>query len=111
LSAFTEDSRPRHQSTYVLMRRLLRESVRPYRGWLVLALLCMAVMATATAMTAWLMKPVVNDVFFAANSDLLWIIGGAVMAAFVVKGLANYAQATLMAYGGLHIVAVNQNRP
>ena len=110
LSAFTENSRPRHQSTYVLMRRLLRESVRPYRGWLVLALLCMAVMATATAMTAWLMKPVVNDVFFAANSDMLWIVGGAVMAAFVVKGLANYAQATLMAYVGLHIVADNQNR-
>ena len=92
------------------MRRLLRESVRPYRGWLVLALLCMAVMATATAMTAWLMKPVVNDVFFAANNDMLWIVGGAVMAAFVVKGLANYAQATLMAYVGLHIVADNQNR-
>ncbi len=92
------------------MRRLLRESVRPYRGWLIAALLCMAVMATATALTAWLMKPVVNDVFFAANSDLLWIIGGAVMAAFVVKGLANYAQATLMAYVGLHIIADNQNR-
>ena len=92
------------------MRRLLRESVRPYRGWLVLALLCMAVMATATALTAWLMKPVVNDVFFAANRDMLWIIGGAVMAAFVIKGLANYAQATLMAYVGLHIVADNQNR-
>ncbi|MFB3134152.1 MAG: ABC transporter ATP-binding protein, partial [Rhodospirillales bacterium] len=110
MSAFTEDSRPRHQSTYVLMRRLLRESVRPYRGWLIAALLCMAVMATATALTAWLMKPVVNDVFFAENSDMLWIIGGAVMAAFVIKGLANYAQATLMAYVGLHIIADNQNR-
>ena len=92
------------------MRRLLRESVRPYRGWLIAALLCMAVMATATALTAWLMKPVVNDVFFAENSDMLWIIGGAVMAAFVIKGLANYAQATLMAYVGLHIIADNQNR-
>ena len=92
------------------MRRLLRESVRPYRGLLIAALLCMAVMATATALTAWLMQPVVNDVFFAENSDMLWIIGGAVMAAFVIKGLANYAQATLMAYVGLHIIADNQNR-
>ena len=92
------------------MRRLLRESVRPYRGWLILALLCMAVMAAATALTAWLMKPVVNDVFFAGNQDMLWIIGGAVMATFVIKGLANYAQATLMGYVGLHIIADNQNR-
>jgi subfamily B ATP-binding cassette protein MsbA len=92
------------------MRRLLRESVRPYRGWLILALLCMAVMAAATALTAWLMKPVVNDVFFAGNQDMLWIISGAVLAAFVIKGLANYAQATLMGYVGLHIIADNQNR-
>ena len=92
------------------MRRLLRESVRPYRGWLILALLCMAVMAAATALTAWLMKPVVNDVFFDGNQDMLWIVGGAVMATFVVKGLANYAQATLMGYVGLHIVADLQNR-
>ena len=92
------------------MRRLLRESVRPYRGWLIAALLCMAVMAAATALTAWLMKPVVNDVFFDGNQDMLWIVGGAVMATFVVKGLANYAQATLMAYVGLHIIADLQNR-
>jgi subfamily B ATP-binding cassette protein MsbA len=103
------DSR-RHQASYPLLRRLLKESVRPYAVWLALALLCMAAMAGATALSAWLMKPVVNDVFIGRNAEVLWLVAGAVVATFLVKGLANYAQATLMSYVGMRIVADNQNR-
>ncbi|MDP6785892.1 MAG: ABC transporter transmembrane domain-containing protein [Rhodospirillales bacterium] len=92
------------------MRRLLRESVRRYLGWIALAVACMAVMAAATALSAWLMKPVVNDVFVDKNRDILWLVGGAVLAAFLIKGLANYGQATLMSFVGLKIVADTQNR-
>ena len=99
-----------HTSTVALMRRLLRDSVRPYAGWLVLAVLCMAVMAAATASSAWLMKPVVNDVFIGRDPTMLWLVGGAVLATFLIKGLANYAQSTLMSFVGLRIVADTQNR-
>ncbi len=99
-----------HTSTVALMRRLLRDSVRPYAGWLVLAVLCMAVMAAATASSAWLMKPVVNDVFIGRDPAMLWLVGGAVLATFLIKGLANYAQSTLMSFVGLRIVADTQNR-
>ena len=99
-----------HASTYLLMRRLLRESVRPYLGWLALAVVFMVMMAGATALSAWLMKPVVNDVFIGRDPAMLWLIGGAVLATFLVKGLANYAQASLMSFVGLRIVSDNQNR-
>ena len=99
-----------HASTSLLMRRLVRESVRPYLGWLALALVFMAVMAGATALSAWLMKPVVNDVFVGRDPAMLWLVGGAVLATFLVKGLANYGQARLMSFVGLRIVADNQNR-
>ncbi len=102
--------RPRHKSSAVLLRRLLSENVRPYAGVMALAMVCMAVMAGATALTAWLMKPVVNEVFIDHDLDILWLIGGAVLATFAVKGVANYAQATLMNYAGMHIIADNQNR-
>jgi ATP-binding cassette, subfamily B, bacterial MsbA len=92
------------------MRRLWRESINPYFGWLVLAVFCMAVMAAATAFSAWLMEPVVNEVFIAQNKALLWPLGGAVLATFLIKGLANYAQAMLMSFVGLRIIADNQNR-
>ncbi len=109
----TEDTAlgtPRHKSTVVLMRRLLRENVSHYKGRIGLALICMALVAGATAMTAWLMKPVVNEIFIAKQEGILWLIGGAVLVTFTVKGLANYGQATLMSYVGTRIIADNQNR-
>jgi len=92
------------------MSRLWRENIRPYLGWLLTALVFMAIMAGANALSAWLMKPVVNEIFVAKNEDMLWLIGMAVFATFAVKGLANFVQATIMARVGFHIVADMQKR-
>ena len=92
------------------MARLWRECIRGYFGWLLLALVFMGLMAGATALSAWLMKPVVNDIFINRDRDMLWWIGGAVLATFAVKGIANYVQASLMAFVGLRIVADMQKR-
>ncbi len=99
-----------HQPTHLLLGRLIRDSVRLYLPWLLLALLCMAVMAGATAASAWLMEPVVNEVFIQRNKSMLWLIGGAVLATFLIKGVANYAQASIMSFVGLRIVADSQRR-
>ena len=101
---------PTHATTASLLGRLLRESMRGYGRWFMAALVCMALMAAATAASAWLMEPVVNDIFVARNEAMLMPVGLAVFGVFVVKGLANYGQATLMAYVGLRIVTDNQNR-
>jgi len=92
------------------MGRLWRESIRHYFGWLVLAVFCMALMAAATAFSAWLMEPVVNEVFIAENQAMLWPLGIAVVVTFLVKGAANYGQSVLMSLVGFRIIADNQNR-
>ena len=92
------------------MRRLWGECIRQYLGWIVLAVACMAVMAAATAFSAWLMEPVVNEVFIGENRDMLWPLGLAVFATFFIKGLANYGQSVLMSIVGFRIIADNQNR-
>lgn len=99
-----------HQSTRLLLLRLLRENVRHYKGVLALALFFMALMAGSTAANAWLMKPVVNEVFIGRNEQMLWLVAGAVLATFVVKGVSNYAQQVLMSFVGFRIIADNQNR-
>lgn len=101
---------PAHASTANLLGRLFRESMRGYARWFFAALACMALMAAATAASAWLMEPVVNDIFVNRDESMLMPVGLAVFAVFIVKGLANYGQATLMAYVGLRIVTDNQNR-
>jgi len=101
---------PDHQSTSALLRRLLAESVRPYIGWIAVALVCMGLMAGATAFSAWLMEPVVNDIFIAKDEAMLWFLAPIVVGTFVVKGAANYGQSVLMSKVGLRIVADNQKR-
>ncbi|HLJ63884.1 MAG TPA: hypothetical protein VKT70_07255, partial [Stellaceae bacterium] len=53
---FTHATRP-------LAARLMRETLRPYIGRMVLAFLCMAVVALSTAANAWLMEPMLDRVF------------------------------------------------
>lgn len=101
---------PQYQSTRVLLRRLIRECVRPYVGWLAFAVVCMVVVAATTALSAWLMEPVVNEVFIAKRLDTLWLVSAAILATFGLKGAANYGQSLLMSKVGLRIVADNQNR-
>ena len=101
---------PAHASTASLLGRLLKESMRGYMRWFLAALVCMAVMAGATALSAWLMEPVVNDIFVNRDESMLMPVGFAVFAVFITKGLANFGQATLMAYVGLRIVTDYQNR-
>jgi subfamily B ATP-binding cassette protein MsbA len=98
------------ERSFSLLRRLLREQVAPYRFHIAAALACMAVVAGMTALSAWLLKPVVDKVFVERQASMLWLIGGAVMAVFAVKSLASYAQEVLLAYVGQHIVSDTQIR-
>jgi subfamily B ATP-binding cassette protein MsbA len=99
-----------HMSTGVLARRLLQESVQPYLGWLIGAVVCMGVVAGTTALSAWLMEPIVNEVFIGKQRGMLWLVGGAVLATFTAKGIANYAQSAIMSRVGFGIIADTQKR-
>ena len=101
---------PAATATGPLLRRLIREAVAPYGGRLVLAVLCMVAVAATTAALAWLMDPVVNEVFVEQRADLLWPVGLAVFAAFAVKGFATYGQAVLMNGVGQSVLMDMQNR-
>jgi subfamily B ATP-binding cassette protein MsbA len=96
--------------SFHLMRRLLVESVLPYRYSLAGAIVCMTLVAATTAATAWLLDPVVNKVFVERQRAFLWLIGGAVFAVFAIKSIASYFQDVLLAHVGQHVVSDIQNR-
>jgi subfamily B ATP-binding cassette protein MsbA len=95
-------------TTQSLVARLVREYVRPHRGRLSLAVLCMAVVAGTTAANAYLMKPVFDDVFILKDESMLLIIPITILLIAVIKGAATYGQAVLMSYIGQKIVATIQ---
>ncbi len=92
-------------STLPLIRRLARDFIRPYAGRMLVAVLCMGLMAGATAANAWLMEPMLDRVFVAHDERLLLLIPLAVIVLALVKGLANYWQSVLMTTVGQRVVA------
>ena len=92
-------------STRALMRRLIRDHVRPHWRRLALAGLCMVLGAASTAALAQLMEPIIDGVFVNRDASMLTWISAAVLATFFVKGMATYGQAMLMSFIGQRIVS------
>jgi subfamily B ATP-binding cassette protein MsbA len=93
-----------------LLKRLIRENLKPYRLALSGAALCMMLVAATTAAPMWLLQHVIDKVFIAQQREYLWPIGGAVFLLFLGKSIASYLQEVLLAYVGQHIVSDTQNR-
>jgi subfamily B ATP-binding cassette protein MsbA len=92
-------------STGSLVGRLVRGYLKPYRYRLAAAIVCMMIAAATQPALAWLMEPVVSDIFIARDEALLVPIALAILAVMVGGGLANFGQAVLMSWVGLRIVA------
>lgn len=84
-------------------RRILA-LIKENRFRLYLAMVCMLVIAIATSATAFLVKPVLDDIFFNKDSFMLKIIPLAVILIYLLRGLASYGQDYLMNYVGENIV-------
>ncbi|TIV97976.1 MAG: ABC transporter ATP-binding protein, partial [Mesorhizobium sp.] len=63
-----------------------------------------------TAFTAWIMAPMINQIFYERRSDMIvWICAG-FMGASVLRGFAGYGQAVALARIGNNLVARYQKR-
>ena len=101
--AFTE-------GTLAMLRRLFAEYGRPHVGAYVAAFLLMAVGAAATAGTAYLLKPVLNQMVTAEGFRTLRMLSWLIFGLFLMRGLASYGYMVLLARTGNRIVAAAQSR-
>jgi subfamily B ATP-binding cassette protein MsbA len=87
-----------------LYRRLL-EFVKPYWKHLAGAMVCMLFVSAATAGSAYLVKPVLDEIFFKKDLAMLKWLPLAIIGIFILKGIFDYGQAFLMSYVGQKIIA------
>ena len=104
------DPPQRPASTRHLLVRLVRDHVRPYLGRLLIAGLCMAIAAGATAALAYLMEPVLDEIFLEKDRTLLIVVPVLVLVITLIRGAATYGQAVLMAFVGQRVIADLQSR-
>ena len=90
--------------------RLVRDYLRPYRVKLLGATLCMVLAAASQPLLAWLMEPVVRDIFMDRDQTMLVLVPLAILGIMIIGGAANFGQAVLMNWVGLRIVADLQRR-
>ncbi|MBA1142913.1 ABC transporter ATP-binding protein [Mesorhizobium neociceri] len=93
-----------------VLRRILAENGDEYRWTYVVAIICLLLVSGTTAFTAWIMAPIVDEIFYERRGDaIVWICAG-FMAAYVVRGFAGYGQAVALARIGNNLVARYQKR-
>ena len=93
-----------HDASMPLLRRLVGVYVRPYFGRLSLAVICMAATAAMTAANAWLMQPMLDDVFLKRDAEMLMLVPLAIIIVTLIKGVSDYGQAVIMSFVGQRVV-------
>ncbi len=79
--------------------------LKPYRAHFISACFCALMVAALTAAYAWLVRPVLDDIFIRKDRFMLMILPGVILGVAFFKGVFNYGQAYLMRYVGNRIIS------
>ncbi len=90
-------------STLDRLMRLVRY-LKPYRIRLGAAFACSGLVAAFSGAYAWLVKPVLDEIFINKNESLLLILPLALFTVAVLKSIFNYGQNYLMNYVGNQVI-------
>ena len=93
-----------------MIRRVLAENGREYVPHYAFAILCLLAVAATTAFSAWIMRDVIDEIFYRRRADLIAVICGTIVVAFTIRGLATYGQSVVLAKVGNNLVARYQQR-
>jgi ATP-binding cassette, subfamily B, bacterial MsbA len=93
-----------------LIRRLLSETGREFASRYAVVVALGIVIAGTTALNAWIIKDLINQVFFDRRADMLFILTGIVVANGFVRGFSLYSSSLTLGRIGNAIVARTQKR-
>lgn len=100
----------KYDSGFYLLSRIFSEYVKSQRKGILIALSCMIIVSITTAMNAWLLKPVLDEIFLNKNATMLYIIPAAVFLNALLKGAASFYQSSTMKMIGQKILTDIQLR-
>ncbi len=77
---------------------------------LAVAVVCSAMVAAMTSVSAYLVKPAVEKIFEQKDSQMLVLIPVVIIAVYIIKGVAAYGSGYLLSYVGQDIIRRLRNR-
>ena len=78
--------------------------VKPYKSWLIISMVCMVVVASMAGAQAYMIKPLLDEIFFKKDSTMLMIVPLAILGIFLVKGLFSYGYNYLLVKVGQSVI-------
>jgi ATP-binding cassette, subfamily B, bacterial MsbA len=96
-------------SNATLRRLLTDQGFKHWKGY-AFAFAMMGMIAATTALSAWIIGQIVNEVFVGRHLAAVWEITAAIVVIYTVKGLATYGQQVVLSRVGNSIVADVQRR-
>lgn len=106
IPAFLKDK----DGPWPIIARLFAEGWRKYLPGYALASFFMLFVAATTALTAWIIGDVVDDVFIDQDVDMLILLAAGIFTISTVRGISLYGSAVALARTGNRVVADMQRR-
>ena len=98
------------EPTRRLAGRIWRDYVRYHKRAILMAILCMVIVAIAAGGQARLIEPALDKVLVTGDERLVWVIPLAFLVISVIKGVGSYGQTVLMNRVGLRVVTTLQSQ-
>ncbi len=99
----------RKAASWPLISRIFKDYVALHRASVALATFFMLLSAVLTAGFAAMIEPVIDDVLTAGDISRVWLLGGIILAIFIVRGFATYEHTIIMNRVGQTIVGKIQH--
>ncbi|MBC2886230.1 ABC transporter ATP-binding protein [Ochrobactrum sp. CM-21-5] len=93
-----------------VIRRMMSENIREYKKNYIIAIVASLIVGASNGALAYLMKPMIDKIFYEQKVGLIWVICGALLTIFILRGFSGYIQAVELAKIGNNLVARYQKR-
>jgi subfamily B ATP-binding cassette protein MsbA len=78
--------------------------VKPYKSWLIISMICMVIVSAMAGAQAYMVKPLLDEIFFKQNRTMLKLVPLAILGIFLVKGLFSYGYNYLLVKVGQSVI-------
>lgn len=97
-------------SSKAVIKRLIKDHVKPYRSKIIVAVIFMVISAMCAASIVSLVKPAVDEIFMTHDRTMLYVVPLAIFFVYTIKGIADYFQSYIIKYVGQQILTNLQMR-
>jgi subfamily B ATP-binding cassette protein MsbA len=78
--------------------------VKPYKSRLVIAMVCMVIVASMAGAQAYMIKPLLDEIFFKQDRTMLTLVPLAILGIFLVKGVFSYIYSYFLVRVGQSVI-------